>query len=50
MAQLRHMRLAEWSYEAAVEDQEHIFLSLQGGERKSLPIHIHKAEIWGGLI
>jgi hypothetical protein len=36
LAQLRHMLLAEWSLESAVENQQHVFLAAQISQGENL--------------
>ena len=49
LAQLRHMRTAEWSHEAAIEDQQDI-PAAQIREPDGFSTVISQLKIWGGGI
>lgn len=48
MTQLRHMPLAKWSDEAAVEYQQDIRLSFETGQLDCFSLEIRQSEIRGG--
>jgi hypothetical protein len=48
LAQLRHVPLAEWSGQAAVEDQHHMRFAAEIGQADGLTQEIGQAEIGSG--